>query len=100
MVSPKLMSSLKELDRSELGSISYLQKHYLSHGQFPIPHSQKALNSWFSSKLRCTPELARSQTDLIQPGKSDPVWSPKDALEAADTMLKVLKKTKNQERAE
>ncbi len=37
------------------GSISYLQKDFLSHSPFPIPHSQKALNSWLSSKLGCSP---------------------------------------------
>jgi hypothetical protein len=36
-------------------------------------------------------ELAQQETDLIKPDQSYPVWSPYDAVEAADTMLKVLK---------
>ncbi|HAZ45752.1 MAG TPA: hypothetical protein DDW76_23025 [Cyanobacteria bacterium UBA11369] len=35
-------------------------------------------------------ELAQQETDLIKPDRSYPVWSPYDAVEAADTMLKVL----------
>jgi hypothetical protein len=36
-------------------------------------------------------ELAQQETDLIKPDQSYPVWSPYDAVEAADTMLEVLK---------
>ncbi|MFB8789657.1 MAG: hypothetical protein U7123_12560 [Potamolinea sp.] len=35
-------------------------------------------------------ELAQQETNLIKPDQSYPVWSPYDAVEAADTMLKVL----------
>jgi hypothetical protein len=35
-------------------------------------------------------ELAREETDLIQPGLDYPVWSPYDAFDAGNTMLKVL----------
>jgi hypothetical protein len=35
-------------------------------------------------------ELAQDESDLLRQGMSYPVWSPYDAFEAADTMLKVL----------
>jgi hypothetical protein len=35
-------------------------------------------------------ELAKEETDLIKSGASYPVWSPYDAVEAANTMLKAL----------
>lgn len=35
-------------------------------------------------------ELAQEESELLKPGMSYPVWSPYDAFEAADTMLKVL----------
>ena len=35
-------------------------------------------------------ELAREETDFIQPGLDYPVWSPYDAFEAGDAMLEVL----------
>ncbi|MEG4508075.1 hypothetical protein QUA81_31330 [Microcoleus sp. F6_B4] len=41
-------------------------------------------------------ELAQKETDLIKPDRAYPVWSPYDAVEAADTMLKVLEAAKNQ----
>jgi hypothetical protein len=41
-------------------------------------------------------ELAQQETDLIKPDRSYPVWSPYDAVEAADTMLKVLQAAKAQ----
>lgn len=44
-------------------------------------------------------ELARQETDLIKPDQSYPVWSPYDATEAADIMLKVLQATKAQDHA-
>ena len=44
-------------------------------------------------------ELAQQETDLIKPDQSYPVWSPYDAVEAADTMLKVLQAAKTQDDA-
>lgn len=44
-------------------------------------------------------ELAQQETDFIKPDQSYPVWSPYDALEAADTMLQVLKEAKTQDDA-
>ena len=36
-------------------------------------------------------ELAQEETNLLKPDLNYPVWSPYDAFEAANTMLKVLK---------
>ena len=44
-------------------------------------------------------ELAQQETDLIKPDQSYPVWSPYDAGEAANTMLKVLHAAKAQDHA-
>jgi hypothetical protein len=44
-------------------------------------------------------ELAQQETDLIKPNQNYPVWSPYDAVEAADTMLKVLQDIKAQDNA-
>ena len=44
-------------------------------------------------------ELAQQETDLIKPDQSYPVWSPYNAVEAADTMLKVLQAAKTQDHA-
>ena len=44
-------------------------------------------------------ELAQQETELIKPDQSYPVWSPYDAVEAADTMLKVLKAAQTQDHA-
>lgn len=44
-------------------------------------------------------ELAQQEADLIKPDRAYPVWSPYDAVEAADTMLKVLDAAKAQDRA-
>lgn len=44
-------------------------------------------------------ELAQQEIDLIKPDQSYPVWSPYDAVEAADTMLKVLQAAKTQDNA-
>jgi hypothetical protein len=44
-------------------------------------------------------ELAQQETDLIKPDQSYPVWSPYDAVGAADTMLKVLQAAKTQNHA-
>ncbi|MEO1376086.1 MAG: hypothetical protein AAFW70_17590 [Cyanobacteria bacterium J06635_10] len=42
-------------------------------------------------------ELAQQEMDLIKPNQSYPVSSPYDAVEAANTMLNVLKTAKNQD---
>lgn len=44
-------------------------------------------------------ELAQQETELIKPEQSYPVWSPHDAVEAADTMLKTLRAAEAQEHA-
>ena len=44
-------------------------------------------------------ELAQQETDLIKPDLAYPVWSPYDAVEAADTMLKALNAAKAQDHA-
>ena len=44
-------------------------------------------------------ELAQQEADLIKSEQSYPVWSPYDAVEAADTLLKVLQASKNQDHA-
>jgi hypothetical protein len=36
-------------------------------------------------------QLAQEESDLLKPEMAYPVWSPCDAVEAADTMLAVLK---------
>ncbi|ETW92298.1 MAG: hypothetical protein ETSY1_44270 [Candidatus Entotheonella factor] len=36
-------------------------------------------------------ELAQQEVDLLKPGMSYPVWSPYNAIDAADAMLQVLK---------
>ncbi len=66
MVSSDLISALKGLSRSD--------KFYIM--QFLIS------------------ELAQEETGLIKPEQAYPVWSPYDADEAADTMLKVLQAAK------
>jgi hypothetical protein len=40
-------------------------------------------------------DLAQDESDLIRQDMSYPIWSPYDAFEAADTMLKVLASEKN-----
>ena len=44
-------------------------------------------------------ELAEQEIDLIRSDQDYPVWSSYDAVEAANTMLKVLKTAKNQDNA-
>jgi hypothetical protein len=44
-------------------------------------------------------ELAQQETNLIKPDQSYPVWSPYDAFDAADTMLKVLQDAKAKDHA-
>jgi ribonuclease D len=62
MVSSQLISKLRELSRSDK---FYIMQLLIS-------------------------ELAQQETDLIKPDQSYPVWSPYDAVDASDTMLKVL----------
>lgn len=71
MVSLELISALRELSRSDK---FYIMQILIS-------------------------ELAQQETDLIKPNQSYPVWSPYDAVEAADTMLKVLQAAKAQDHA-
>lgn len=37
------------------------------------------------------------ELDLLKPGMSYPVWSPYDAVDAADAMLKVLKNAESED---
>ncbi|MEH1941613.1 hypothetical protein [Nostoc sp.] len=71
MVSAELISTLRELSRAD--------KFYI----------MQVLIS----------ELAQQETNLIKADQSYPVWSPYDAVEAADTMLKVLQAAKTQDHA-
>ncbi|MBV9386036.1 MAG: hypothetical protein JOZ78_06380 [Chroococcidiopsidaceae cyanobacterium CP_BM_ER_R8_30] len=71
MVSSELISTLRELSRAD--------KFYV----------MQVLIS----------ELAQQEMDLIKPNQAYPVWSPYDATEAADTMLKVLQAAKTQDHA-
>ena len=68
MISSELISTLRELNRSDK---FYIMQLLIS-------------------------ELAQQETDLIKSEQSYPVWSPYDAVEAADTMLKVLQTAKAQ----
>jgi hypothetical protein len=45
-------------------------------------------------------ELAQEEANLLRPGVTYPVWSPYDAHEAADAMLKLLKATEPQDHAQ
>jgi ribonuclease D len=69
MVSSELISTLKGLSRSDK---FYVMQLLIS-------------------------ELAQQETDLIKAEQSYPAWSPYDAVEAADTMLKVLHAAKTQD---
>ncbi len=71
MVSSELISILRELSRSDK---FYIMQLLIS-------------------------DLAQQETDLIKPEQTYPVWSPYDADEAADTMLKVLQAAKDQNHA-
>ena len=71
MVSSELISTLQELSRADK---LYVMQVLIS-------------------------ELAQQETDLIKSNQSYPVWSPYDAVEAADTMLKVLQAAKTQDHA-
>ena len=71
MVSAELVSTLRSLSRAD---------------QF---HVMQLLIS----------ELAQQEIDLIKPDQSYPGWSPYDADEAADTMLKVLQAAKTENHA-
>ena len=44
-------------------------------------------------------ELAQQEMDLIKSDQSYPVWSPYDAVEAADTMFKLIQAAKTQDNA-
>jgi hypothetical protein len=66
MVSPELISSLRELSRPD--------KFYIM--QLLIA------------------ELAQQETDLLKPGQAYPVWSPYGADAAAETMLDALQAAK------
>lgn len=44
-------------------------------------------------------ELAQQEVDFIKPNQAYPVWSPYDAFEAADRMLKVLHAAKAEDYA-
>ena len=71
MVSAELISTLKNLNRSDKFQIMQI----------------------------LISELAEQEIDLIRSDQDYPVWSPYDAIEAANTMLKVLKTAKNQDNA-
>jgi len=71
MVSAELISTLKNLNRSDKFQIMQI----------------------------LISELAEQEIDLIRSDQDYPVWSPYDAVEAANTMLKVLKTAKNQDNA-
>jgi hypothetical protein len=71
MVSSELISTLRELNRAD--------KFYI----------MQVLIS----------ELAQQETELIKHDQSYPVWSPYDAIEAADTMLNVLQASKTKDHA-
>ena len=71
MISSDLISTLRELSRSDK---FYIMQLLIS-------------------------ELAQQETSLIQPDQAYPVWSPYDAVEAADTMLKALNAAKAQDHA-
>jgi hypothetical protein len=71
MVSLELISTLKGLNRSDK---FYIMQLLIS-------------------------ELAQQEPDLIKPDQAYPVWSPYDAVEAADTMLKVINTAKAQDHA-
>jgi len=51
-------------------------------------------------KIRLIQELAqdleRSDADLIEPGRSYPIWSPDRAFAAAESLLKALEEDKAQ----
>lgn len=42
-------------------------------------------------------ELAQQEEQLLRPGQSYPVWSPYDAFDAADKMLKMLEASETQD---
>lgn len=71
MVSSELISTLRDLSRSDK---FYIMQLLIS-------------------------ELAQQETDLIKPEQAYPVWSPYGADEAADTMLKVLQSVQTQDNA-
>jgi hypothetical protein len=68
MVSGELLNTLQKLDRSDK---LYIMQVLVS-------------------------ELAQAETDLIKPNQNYAVWSPYEAFEAADIMLKALQEDKSQ----
>ena len=44
-------------------------------------------------------ELAQEEAHLLRPGVTYPIWSPYEAHEAADAMLKMLKATELEDHA-
>lgn len=62
MVSSELISKLRELSRADK---FYIMQLLIS-------------------------ELAQQEINLIEPNQACPVWSPYDAIEAADAMLKFI----------
>lgn len=71
MLSSELMATLQGLDRTD--------KFYIV----------QALIS----------ELAQQEEQLLKQGQSYPVWSPYDAFDAADKMLKMLEAAETQDHA-
>ncbi len=69
MVSIDLLSTLRELSRAD-------KLHVM---QFLIS------------------ELVQQELDLLKPGMSYPVWSPYNAVDAADAMLEVLKNAESED---
>jgi hypothetical protein len=45
-------------------------------------------------------ELAQEEANLLRPGVTYPIWSPYDAHEAADAMLKMLKAIEPEDHAQ
>lgn len=71
MVSSELISTLQELSRADK---LYIMQVLIS-------------------------ELAQQETELLKPNQSYPIWSPYDAVEAANTMLEALQMAKTQDHA-
>ena len=58
----------------------------LLHTLHTLPRADKQYLTQF-----LVSELAQEELDVLKPGLAYPVWSPYDAVEAAETMLAVLK---------
>ena len=83
MVSAELLLTLKNLNRSDKFQIMQILISELAEQEINLIRS----------------ELAEQEINLIRSDQDYPIWSPYDAVEAADTMLKVLKTAKNQDHA-